>query len=218
MEKVDLKKILSLLLDFKGEKIKGYCLERLQEGADAYEIFNELSLGLEEIGKGYENEKEKRYFTSDLIVSGRNMKRAIEILKPHIKSKKSVNEKGVVLLGTVKGDVHDIGKMIVGITLEANGFRVIDLGVDVDKERFVKKVDEINPDILGLSALLTSTAPYMKEVIEALKSHNLRDKVKVIVGGRAVTENLALKWGADAYAQDSIDGLKKCLALIGERV
>lgn len=212
-EKLDLKKILEILLDFKGEKIKNYCSEKLKQDTDPYDIFSELSKGLDDIGKGYENKEFRRYFTSDLIVSGSNMKKAIEIVKPHFK--KDVKAKGKVVVGTVKGDVHDIGKMIFAITLESNGFEVIDLGTDVSKGSFVKKIKEINPDIVGISALLTSTMFYMEEIVEELKTENLSEKVKIIIGGRPVTEEFARKIGADAYAKDAIDGLKKCLSLMG---
>jgi len=216
-EKVDLKKILEVLLDFKGKKIREFCQERLSKNIDPYEIFNELSLGLEEIGRGYENKEFQRYFTSDLIVSGKNMKTAIEILKPHIKKVENAKRKGKVVVGTVKGDVHDIGKNIFAITLESNGFEVIDLGVDVDKKVFVEKVKEANADILGMSALLTTTVPYMEEVVRELKKEGLNGKVKVIIGGRATTEEFAKKIGV-TYGKDSIDGLKKCLSFVeGEK-
>jgi len=213
VREANLKDILEILLDFKGQKIKDYCAEKLKQGVDPYEIFKELSTGLEEIGKGYESKEFKRYYTSDLIVSGRNMKRAVEMLKPHFK--RTAKAKGVVAVGTVKGDIHDIGKTIFSIMLESNGFKVIDLGVDVDKEIFAEKVREFKPDILGMSALLTSTVPYMAEVVEELKRKGLRDKVKVIVGGRAVTKEFAEKIGADAYAKDSVEGLGKCLKFLG---
>jgi methylmalonyl-CoA mutase cobalamin-binding domain/chain len=212
MSKKDLDTILDVLLDFGGRKIRDYCAKRLGEGTDPYRIFEDLSMGLEEIGRGYENESFRRYFTSDLIVAGRNMKRAIEVLKPHFK--RTLRARGKVVVGTVKGDVHDIGKAIFSIILESNGFEVIDLGVDVAKEDFAAKVKDVKPDILGMSSLLTSTVSYMGEVVEELKRMNLRDKVKVIVGGRAVTEDFAERIGVDAYGKDCIDGLKKCLSLI----
>ncbi len=211
-KKIEIKDILDVLLDFRGEKIKDYCSRKLGEGIDPYEIFKELSLGLEEIGKGFESKEFQKYFTSDLIISGRNMKKAIEMLKTHFK--KSFRTKGTVIVGTVKGDVHDIGKMIFAIMLESNGFKVIDLGVDVSKESFIEKIGKINPDILGMSALLTSTLYYMGEVVEELKKENLREKVKIIVGGRAVTKDFAKKIGVDAYGQNCIDGLRKCQSFI----
>ncbi|MBA7504085.1 Glutamate mutase sigma subunit [subsurface metagenome] len=212
-EKMDLKKILEPLLDFKGEKIKDYCSEKIKQGMDPYDIFSELSKGLDYIGKGYENKEFRRYFTSDLIVSGGNMKKAIEMVKPYFK--KDVGVKGKVVVGTVKGDVHDIGKMIFAITLESNGFEVIDLGTDVGKKSFVKKIKETNPDIVGMSALLTSTLPYMEEIVKELKTEKLSEKVKVIIGGKPVTDEFAKKIGVDAYGKDAIDGLRKCLSFMG---
>jgi len=205
--------ILSILLDFKGERVREFCRGRIGEGADPHGIFSDLSAGLEEIGRGFEGTGPTRYFTSDLIVSGRNMKRALEILRPHFP--RSGRGRGLVLLGTVKGDVHDIGKMIFAVTLESNGFTCTDLGVDVDREVFAGRVAQDRPDILSLSALLSSTLPAMGEVLRELTARGLRDRVKVIVGGHAVTEEFAREIGADAYGRDAVDGLKKCLAFIG---
>src|SRR5512136_9104 len=251
----DLKEILSILLDFKGEKVRSFCEGRIAEGGDPHGIFSELSAGLDEIGKGFEGTGRTRYFTSDLIVSGRNMKRALGILRPHFspcgekgfppcgekgfppcgekgfppcgeKGFPPCGEKGfprtgrgrgLVLLGTVKGDVHDIGKMIFAVTLESNGFSCIDLGVDVDKELFAERVTQDRPDILSLSALLSSTLPAMREVLDELGRRGLRKQVKVIVGGHAVTGEFAREIGADAYGEDAIDGLKKCLSFVGAR-
>ncbi len=210
--KKEIKEILDVLLDYKGEKIKDYCSNRLSQGMDPYDIFNELSSGLEEIGMGFEDQEFQRYFTSDLIVSGKNMKKAVEILKKYFK--KSLKAKGTVIVGTVKGDVHDIGKMILSITLESNGFKVIDLGVDVGKESFIQEIKDNKPNILGISALLSSTIFYMEEIIDELKKEKLRDKVKVIVGGKAVSEEFAMKIGADAYGKDSMEGLRKCISFI----
>jgi methanogenic corrinoid protein MtbC1 len=214
--------ILAILLDFKGERVREFCRRRITEGATPHGIFSELSAGLDEIGRGFEGKGATRYFTSDLIVSGRNMKRALEILRPHFSPggakgfPKGAKGRGLVVLGTVKGDVHDIGKMIFSVTLESNGFSCIDLGVDVDRDLFADGVARHAPDILSLSALLTSTLPAMGEVMGELTRRGLRGGVKVIVGGRAVTEEFAREIGADAYGRDAIDGLKKCLSFVGE--
>ncbi|MGA2933842.1 MAG: cobalamin-dependent protein [Methanomicrobiales archaeon] len=213
METADPKEILSILLDFKGERVKEFCERRIRDRITPHGIFAELSAGLDEIGRGFEGKGGTRYFTSDLIVSGRNMKRALAILRPHFP--KGGKGRGLVILGTVKGDVHDIGKMIFSVTLESNGFSCIDLGVDVDRAIFAGSVASQRPDILSLSALLSSTLPAMGEVIEELKRRGLREDVKVIVGGHAVTEEFAREIGADAYGRDAIDGLKKCLAFVG---
>lgn len=214
METTGPKEILSILLDFKGERVKEFCETRIREGIAPHGIFAELSDGLDAIGKGFEGKGGTRYFTSDLIVSGRNMKRALEILRPHFP--KGGKGRGLVILGTVKGDVHDIGKMIFSVTLESNGFSCIDLGVDVDRDLFTENVARHRPGILSLSALLSSTLPAMGEVIEELNRRGLRQGVKVIVGGHAVTEEFAREIGADAYGRDAIDGLKKCLSFVGE--
>jgi methanogenic corrinoid protein MtbC1 len=221
MEAVVPKEILSILLDFKGERVREFCARRIREGISPHGIFAELSAGLDEIGRGFEGKGGTRYFTSDLIVSGRNMKRALAILRPHFSPSgekgfpKEGKGRGLVILGTVKGDVHDIGKMIFSVTLESNGFSCLDLGVDVDKEVFAESVARERPEILSLSALLSSTLPSMGEVIGELERRGLRGDVKVIVGGHAVTEEFAREIGADGYGRDAIDGLKKCLAFVG---
>jgi 5-methyltetrahydrofolate--homocysteine methyltransferase len=165
------------------------------------------------------------------------MKRALAILRPHFSPggeksfspggeksfspggeksfPRSGRGKGLVVLGTVKGDVHDIGKMIFAVTLESNGFSCIDLGVDVDREVFADAVARHRPDILSLSALLTSTLPAMREVLEELERRGLRQQVKVIVGGHPVTGEFAREIGADAWGRDAVDGLKKCLSFTG---
>ncbi|MEM2866202.1 MAG: cobalamin-dependent protein [Candidatus Hadarchaeales archaeon] len=209
------KEALEALLDFKGKKVKEFCLQRLGRGEKAYDILQELNQGLEEIGKGYENKEFRRYFESDLIVSGANMKRAVELLRPHLSGGERTVKRGRILLGTVKGDVHDIGKTVLSILLQSSGFEVVDLGVDVDKGAFVKGVKEHHPQLVGMSALLTSTAPYMEEVVGELVREGVRERVKVIVGGRAVTEEFARRIGADAYARDAVEGVKKCLELVG---
>ena len=207
--------IIGMLLEFKGLKIREFCLQRIGSGMEPFAIFSELQQGLEEIGAGYEDCTNRRYFNSDLIVSGRNMKRAIELLKPYLPARSG--NTGVVVLGTVAGDVHDIGKTIFSVTLESEGFKVIDLGVDVPNERFIEAVREYKPDILSMSSLLTTTRPAMDEVVQGLVSAGLRDTIGVILGGHAVTEDFAKSVGADAYGSDCIDGLRKCRRLMNEK-
>lgn len=205
--------VLEALLDFGGGKVKALCESRLAGGTDAYEVFQELTRALERIGEGYEGKGAVRYFESDLIVSGANMKRAVPLLRPKFKG--DVEARGKVVIGTVRGDVHDIGRSILAVLFEANGFEVIDLGKDVDKDVFVEKVRSEEPDVLALSALLTSTSPYIAEVVRALEREGLRDRVKVAVGGRAVTKEFAKEVGADVYARDAVAGVKKCVSLVG---
>jgi methylmalonyl-CoA mutase cobalamin-binding domain/chain len=204
--------LVDILLDFGGEKIIDYCDEELKNGTHPYDIFNNLSKGLDEIGRKYES---GRYFTSDLIVSGANMKKAIEKLRPLFK-RDSGSSKGKVLIGTVQGDVHDIGKTIFSIMLQSKGFDVVDLGVDVSNEEFLDGVEKNHPDILAMSALLTSTMTNMGKVIEALNDKGLREGIKIIVGGRPVDRAYAKSIGADEYAEDAVEGIRKCLSLLSE--
>jgi len=202
--------VVDALLDVTKKRIEAFCEERLNNGMAAYEIIEELTQGLGKIGEGYR----ARYFDAELIVSGWNAKKALQILKPFLQGEvKEVEKKlGKVVIGTVKGDVHDIGKEIVTIMLTSGGFEVIDLGIDVDKERYASAVKETGADILALSALLTTTRGYMAEVIEYFRSIGL--EVKIMVGGRAVSADYANEIGADAYGKDAVEAVRKAKELL----
>jgi len=171
-----------------------------------------LAEGIKNIGNLFERGE---IFLPELIMAAEAMKAGTEILMSEVR-KRGLNVKklGKVVIGTVQGDIHDIGKNIVISMLEASGFKVIDLGVDVPAEEFIKKVKEVQPDVLGMSALLTTTAPEQSRVIEMLKDSGLRDKVKVIIGGAATSESWADEIGADAYAADAVEAVKKIKHLI----
>ena len=141
-------------------------------------------------------------YVPEMLLSARAMTTALAILEP-LMSKSDVGSRGTVVIGTVKGDVHDIGKNIVAIMLKGSGFTVHDLGVDVPAERFVEAIKEHQPDVVGLSALLTTTMPGMRSVMDALVAAGVRDEVKVLVGGAPVTEEFALSIGADGYGKDA---------------
>ncbi len=201
--------IVDTLLDVKKKKIEAFCEEKLNNGMNAYAIIDELSEGLREIGRGYK----EIYFDAELMVSGWNAKKALQILKPLLQEEVKAEEKiGKVVIGTVKGDVHDIGKEIVTIMLSSDGFEVIDLGTDVEKEAYAKSVQEAGADIIAMSALLTTTREYMAEVIQYFRETEL--EVKIMVGGSAVSEEYAMEIGADAYGKDAVDAVKKAKALI----
>jgi 5-methyltetrahydrofolate--homocysteine methyltransferase len=159
----------------------------------------------------------KEYFLPDLMRSASAMKNAIEIFEKEIKTK-GIERKtmGKVIIGTVKGDIHEIGKSIVSSLLTAKGFKVVDLGVDVDSETFIKNVINEKADILGMSALLPITMPYQGKVIEDLKLKNLRNKVKVMVGGSPVTQEHADRIGADGYADNAVSAVKLAEKLMQE--
>ena len=154
-------------------------------------------------------------FFPELLMAANAMKAAVALLKPELSRTKGVTV-GKYLIGTVPGDAHDIGKNIVIMMLEQNGWEVTDLGIDVPEEKYCTAVKEGDYDILGLSALLTFTIPMLADVINTLKAAGLRDKVKIMVGGAPVTQKVADEAGADAYAKDAVEAVKKAKSLIGD--
>lgn len=177
----------------------------LAAGMKAEEILNQAMIpAMDEVGRLFE---ENEYYVPELLIAARAMKAGLAILRPELVAT-GIEPKGKVALGTVKGDLHDIGKNLVGIMIEGAGFEVIDLGVDVSPEQFVQAVLDHNVQVIGLSALLTTTMPNMQRTIEALKEAGLRDKVKVIVGGAPVTQRYADEIGADGYGRDAAAAAK----------
>jgi 5-methyltetrahydrofolate--homocysteine methyltransferase len=161
--------------------------------------------------------KDGEMFIPEVLASAHAMSGGMELLKPLIAGAElSTIYKGKVVIGTVQGDLHNIGKKIVSMLLESGGFTVLDLGVDVPIDRFVEAIKQEQPDILGLSALLTTTMPRMRDAVEALKHNNLRDKVQVMVGGAPVTQSFADSIGADGYAPDAVSALDKIKQLLGQ--
>ncbi len=171
----------------------------LDEGVPAAEILEEgLIAAMDEVGCLFE---EGEYFVPEMLIGARAMKAGLAVLKPHLMDS-GVKAAGKVVLGTVAGDMHDIGKNLVAMMLEGAGFEIVDLGTDVDPERFVAAVRE-GTDLLGLSALLTTTLPNLTETLKALEAAGIRNTVKVMVGGAPVTADYARKIGADGYAPDA---------------
>jgi len=185
----------------------------LDANVPAKEILNKgLIPGLKKVGDLFETGE---YFLPELLISGEAASRAVELLEP-VLSKGNIPHTGKYLIGTVQGDVHDIGKNIVIMMLKGNGWEVTDLGVDVSPEEFCSVVDKGDFDILGMSSLLTMTMPNTAKTIVALKTAGLRDKVKVMVGGAPVTQEWADTIGADGYAPDASAAVKIATALVGE--
>lgn len=206
-----LKKLKSLIVDIANvETVKTLVIKGLESKIDPADIVNTLSEALRDVGVKYERGE---YFLSELIMAGNLSTEVVNLLKPLLHEAKR-KSRGKVVIGTVSGDVHDIGKNIVIMMLNAVGFDVIDLGVDVPADKFVEVAKKEKPDILGMSALLSSTIHETKNVIQTLKEKGLRDKLKVIVGGRAITNKFAEEIGADGYAEDAIDAVR----IVGELV
>jgi len=191
-------------LDFEG--VVKAAREAMNEGVDPVRAITDgMAEGMKVVGERFEKGE---YFLSELIVAGAVMMEGVEIINPHIKG--DIEVRGKVVLATVQGDNHDIGKTLVANLLRANGFDVIDLGMDVSSQRIVEAVREHKPEILGLSALLTITMPVMGEVIEGLKAAGIRNRVKVIVGGTPVTKEFADSIGADHRAENAVEGVERC--------
>lgn len=165
-----------------------------------------LSKGLEVIGERYQR---LEYFLAELMYGGDIVAESMKILEPHLRNVKT-KKKGTIVMGTVLGDVHDIGKNIVAMLMKFRGWEVHDLGVDLPPEKLVEAVKQINPDILGMTSLLTTTTPMFKITIDKLIDNGIRQKVKVIIGGNAATEEIMHKSGADAYTTNAEDGIRKC--------
>ena len=184
----------------KLEDAKTLVNEAIASGVVAEDIINHyLIKGMEEIGLRFE---EGRAFVPNLLLAARAMKGCLDILKPLLKDT-SETSLGTLVIGTVKGDLHDIGKNLVASMLEGCGFEVINLGVDISDRQFVEAVRKYNPQIVCLSALLTTTMNYMKNVIDTLAAEGLRDSVKVLIGGAPVNEEFAIKIGADGYSANA---------------
>ncbi len=192
-------------LDIDG--VQKACKDALATGVEPYRAVMEgMARGMDIVGRKYE---EKVYFLAELIMAGEVMREGMKILEPHLKPG-DLKGRGRVVIGTVKGDLHDIGKNIVITLLKATGFEVIDLGVDVPVNKFVEAIREHEPDILGMSALLTTTMKEMESVIKEIEKTGLRGKVKAIIGGAPITPEFAEKIGADAAARDAVKGADIC--------
>jgi 5-methyltetrahydrofolate--homocysteine methyltransferase len=204
--------------ELKGHVIKGdmngtqdLVNQALGEGVEARAILQEsLVPAMDEVGIRFEKGD---FFVPEMLIAARAMKAGIAILKPQL-IESGVESAGKVILGTVKGDLHDIGKNLVGLMLEGAGFEVIDLGTDVDGEKFVNAVRSEKPQILGMSALLTTTMSSAVEVIQTLEKEGLRDEVKVMFGGAPVTQAYTEQIGADGYAPDAAVAVKKARELL----
>ncbi len=205
-----LEKIKQCLVELDGDCVIDGVNEALRKGIPATKIIlDAMSNAMKEIGKLYE---EGEYFIAELIEAAEIFKNAMKILEPKLREEAKKIGKGKkrlrIIIGTVKGDVHDIGKTLVKVMLQAVGHEVIDLGVDVSAEKFVEAVRKYKPQVLGMSALLTTTMTYMEEVIKALKREGLRDKVFIIIGGAPTTKEFAEKIGADAWARNAFEAVK----------
>ena len=198
-------KLAQSVIEGEPDEAEELAKQALDQGLDPLACINEgLTKGIQKVGELFASGE---YFLPELIIGAEAMKKALAVLEPAMVGDQSREVVGRVVLGTVEGDMHEIGKTLVGTMLIANGFKVIDLGVDQSTDRFVAAVKENDAEIVGASALLTTTMLQQKKLIEALEEAGLRDQVKVMVGGAPVTESFASEIGADGYAEDAISAV-----------
>jgi corrinoid protein of di/trimethylamine methyltransferase len=205
-------KLAQSVIDGEPEDAEQLAKQALEEGLDPLTCINEgLTKGIQRVGELFSNGE---YFLPELIIGAEAMKKALAVLEPAMVGDQSREVVGTVVLGTVEGDMHEIGKTLVGTMLTANGFRVIDLGVDLSADKFISAVKENKADIVGASALLTTTMLQQRKLIDALEAEGLGDKVKVMVGGAPVTQSYAAEIGADGYAEDAISAVDLAFRLV----
>ena len=198
------KDLVKTLADLKEEEVIKIVEDRLNTKEDPLKILDDARKAMEIVGKRFATSE---YFIPDLVYSGEILKRVTEMVKPKLSKAGEIKRVGKVVFGTVAGDIHDIGKDIVVFMLDVNGFEVYDLGVDVPAQKFVDKVKETGAPIVGLSGFLTLAFDSMKQTVEAVKAAGLRDKVKIMIGGGQITEEVRQYTGADAYGKDAVAGV-----------
>ena len=206
---VDLIKIKDSVIKGEVDEVRDMVKRAIDEGQEAKRILNEALLpGMSIVGDKFE---EGEFFLPEMLIAAMAMKEGLEVLSP-VLTQRDMKAAGTVVMGTAKGDIHDVGKSIVGVMLEGAGFMVTDIGVDVGPDKFVEAAKENNADIIGVSALLTTTIMGMKDVIKAMKEAGL--KARVMVGGASVTQEFADEIGADGYAPDAPSAVKKAKELV----
>ena len=199
------------LVEFKKDVVLGEITTRLKDGDAPIQLIRELQDGMGRIGQKFETGD---FFLSELLMSADLFSKAMQILEPRMQET-AMDTIGAIVVGTPKGDIHDIGKNIFVTVAKGNGFEVIDLGIDVPVQRFVDAIAELSPQILGFSALLTPSFEPMREVVDMLKEKGLRENLKIIVGGGVTTETVKKYVGADAQTTDALDGIKQCKGFLG---
>lgn len=196
--------LVSTLADLKEEHAMKIVKDRLSAGEDPLAILGDARKGMEIVGQRFASSE---YFIPDLVYSGEILKSVTELVKPKLTGVAESKKLGKIVFGTVAGDIHDIGKDIVVFMLDVSGFEVYDLGVDVPAQKFVDKIKDSGAPIVGLSGFLTLAFDSMKQTIEAIQAAGLRDKVRVMIGGGQITEEVTKYTGADAYGKDAMAGV-----------
>jgi corrinoid protein of di/trimethylamine methyltransferase len=209
---MDLKPLYTAILEGDAPTAKSMAEQAVAEGVEAQSLLSEYMIpAMDEVGRLFE---ENEYFVPELLISARAMKAALEVLRPQLAGS-GVKPVGKVVIGTVRGDLHDIGKNLVAAMLEGGGFEVIDLGVDVPPEKFIDAVKEKGAQVIAMSALLTTTMPGMKTTIEAINEAGMKGQVKVMIGGAPVTQTYADSIGADGFSDNASGAVRVARTLVG---
>ncbi len=199
------------VISYNAEQVKSLVKKLVESGTDPVEVINQgLIDGMSVVGSRF---KSGELFLPEVMLAAKAMSTGMDIAKQYLGSR-DVPTSGIVVIGTVKGDLHDIGKNLVAMMLESTGFKVVDLGVDVAPEKFVAAVKEYNPGVIGMSALLTVTMLSMKDTLELLEEEGLRSKVKVMIGGAPISQEFADEIGADGFALDAASAAELCKKLM----
>ena len=208
-------KIVKAIVELKPDELTASVKTRIDNGADPVHILDECREGMRIVGELFQK---GQYYLAEMMLAAEIFKKAVDILEPYLsKSKLSDGSLGRVVLATLKGDVHDLGKNILSSLLKAQGFEVYDLGVDVDPKLMVEKVKAVNPDLVGFSALITTVFASMKEAAEMLEKEGLRDRLKLMIGGGVTSPILKDHIGADFQTLDATEGVKYCLNAVGAK-
>lgn len=208
---IDLQPLYTAILEGDAPAAESLVQQALCEGVDPQKLLDGYMIpAMDEVGKRFEANE---YFVPELLIAARAMKKGLELLRPLL-AERGEKPLGRVVIGTVRGDLHDIGKNLVAAMLEGGGFEVIDLGVDVTPEKFIAAVREHDAHIVAMSALLTTTMPGMKSILEALQEAGIRDQVKVMIGGAPVTRRYAEEIGADAFSDNASGAVRAARELI----
>jgi len=204
--------LVNAIADMREEEALKLVKEMVEGDSDPLAILDDAREAMDVVGKRYE---EGTYFLPELMLAGEILNQITDILKPELAKLPEVQRHGKVLIGTVEGDIHDIGKNIVTFMLDVNGFDVLDLGVDVSRQKFVEAIEDFQPQVVGLSGFLTLAFDTMKETIDAIQAAGLRDQVKIMVGGGQMDDQVRAHTGADAYGRDAMAAVKLAKDWIG---
>ncbi|MBL7163927.1 MAG: corrinoid protein [Anaerolineales bacterium] len=206
-----LEKTFQFVVEGHWKEMPDLAKEALDAGNQSGDILKALVSGMDTVSEEW---RVGNMFIPEVLISAKAMHAGMDIIRPHL-SAADVKLRGVVVIGTVQGDLHDIGKSLVGMMMEGGGFQVYDLGVDVSAAKFVEAVKEHEPDIVGMSSLLTTTLPFMRDTIRSLEEAGLRDSIKILIGGAPVTPEFAESIGADGYAPDGATAVDMAHELVG---